>query len=185
MTTIPKPIWTAHSVCVGDLPAFTQVNSKWKKVFIPSLYDSLYMSSQPFQAFVSGSTTFIKIIQQLVNCVYPEVHYIISKDEPIHLLVSSHLMFVIFSIFSLCTIKAYNRVNEKRSRIGKDAIKIVETHLECIGLTDADDIKCWCRWAKRVDGPLFFKTPTPQSRPTDKNDAKYIVSPRFLTGAGW
>lgn len=68
---------------------FTQVNSKWRKIFIPSLYNAFFHSNAPFRDFVLGTTKFIRIVQDLVNRVYPEVNYTIRRDDPIHLLMSS------------------------------------------------------------------------------------------------
>lgn len=71
--------------------------------------------------------------------------------------------------------KAYNRINEKRSSIGGAAVAIIESYLKTLGY-DAEEVKIWCRWAKRVDGPIFYKKPTPQACPTDIKHKDYIVS---------
>jgi hypothetical protein len=71
--------------------------------------------------------------------------------------------------------KAYNRINEKRSSIGGAAVTIIEKYLENLGY-DAEEVKIWCRWAKRIDGPIFYKKPTPQTCPTDIKHKDYIVS---------
>jgi hypothetical protein len=71
--------------------------------------------------------------------------------------------------------KAYNRINEKRSSIGGAAVAIIENYFKTLGY-DAEEVKLWCRWAKRVDGPIFYKKPTPQTCPTDIKHKDYIVS---------
>ena len=85
-----RRVLTSNTVRVTDLPEFTQVNSKWRKIFIPSLYNAFFHSNAPFKDFVIGATKFIRIVQDLVNRVYPEVDYTIRRDDPIHLLVSSN-----------------------------------------------------------------------------------------------
>lgn len=77
-----------NTVRVSDLPEFTEVDSKWRKVFIPSLYNAFFCSSAPFKEFVVGSTRFIRIVQEVVDCVYPEVKYTVKRDDAIHLIVS-------------------------------------------------------------------------------------------------
>jgi hypothetical protein len=37
------------------------------------------------------------------------------------------------------------------------------------------DIKVWCRWAKQIDGPIFYEKPTPQTCTFDKTHKDYIV----------
>ena len=83
----PNRALTANNVRVADLPDFTQVDSKWRKIFVPSLYNVLFQSEAPFKDFILGSAKFISIVQKVVDCVYPEVDYAVKRDEPIHLLV--------------------------------------------------------------------------------------------------
>jgi hypothetical protein len=85
----PSRALTANNVRVTDLPEFTQVDSKWRKVFVPSLYNALFRSEAPFKDFILGTEKFIGIVQNVVDCVYPEVDYTVKRDEPIHLLVRS------------------------------------------------------------------------------------------------
>jgi hypothetical protein len=82
-------VLTANTVRVTDLPEFTQVDSKWRKVFVPSLYNVLFQLEAPFKDFILGTERFISIVQKVVDCVYPEVDYTVKRDEPIHLLVRS------------------------------------------------------------------------------------------------
>jgi hypothetical protein len=173
---------TANSVRISHLPEFTQVNSKWKKIFIPSLYRTLFYSKAPFQDFVLGSSKFISIVQDVVNRVYPEVDYIIARDDPILLLVC-----IINSVsdsaddfdLSIRTPKAYNRINEKRSSLGADAVDIIAKHLQQLEY-EPGDVKVWCRWAKRVDGPIFYEKPTPKTCTFAKNHKDYIVRGFYL-----
>lgn len=84
----PQPrAFTANNVRVTDLPEFTQVNLKWRKIFVPYLYNTLFQSEAPFKDFVLGTEKFIRIVQSVVDRVYPEVDYTVKRNEPIHLLV--------------------------------------------------------------------------------------------------
>jgi hypothetical protein len=85
----PPRVLTTNAVQVTDLPEFTQVNSKWRKVFIPMLYNMLFQLEVPFKDFILGTTKFIIIVQKVVDLVYPEVDYTIRRNEPIHLLMRS------------------------------------------------------------------------------------------------
>ena len=68
--------------------------------------------------------------------------------------------------------QAYDRINEKRSKIAGDAVKRIDDHIRT--LATVKDIKDWCRWAKRPDGPVFWKKPAPKGI-TNKKDPNYEV----------
>ena len=42
-------------------------------------------------------------------------------------------------------------------------------------IVEESAVKDWLRWSMRVDGPLFFKVPSPISSPIDHKDPKYRV----------
>jgi hypothetical protein len=71
-------------------------------------------------------------------------------------------------------IKAYNHVNEKQSSLGANAVDVIAKHLQCLEYGPAD-VKVWCRWAKQVDGPIFYEKPTPQSCTFNNKDEDYII----------
>ncbi|KAF8073481.1 hypothetical protein FPV67DRAFT_1409912 [Lyophyllum atratum] len=118
------------------------VREKWRTTFLPTLYDKFFTSDQPFDTFCKGSNEFVTLLQVIVEEVYPDFEY-----------------------------EAYNRVNEKRSSIGSNAITIVEKHLRTLEGEQA--AKDWLRWSRRVDGPLFFKVPSPIDSPVEQNDPEY------------
>jgi len=70
--------------------------------------------------------------------------------------------------------QAYNRINEKRSSVGSSALNLIKKHIST--LNGDKEVKDWIRWALRVDGPLFFKTPSPSGSPTNQNDRNYQAS---------
>jgi hypothetical protein len=71
-------------------------------------------------------------------------------------------------------IQSYNRINDRRADIASSAIELLSTHLKAYRLTgEANDFLVW---ARRLDGPLFFKEPTPASCKVPRDDPSYIVS---------
>ena len=75
------------------------------------------------------------------------------------------------------SIQAYNRVNEKRSNVGTNALKMLDGYIKTL---EDDERKNWLCWALHGDGPLFFKFPSPMGSPTDHEDPEYQVSHRFM-----
>ena len=86
-----------------------------------------------------------------------------------------YVSIVLISVTQMMTFgQAYNRINEKRSSVGSMALKIIKSHIKT--LSDDQSGREWLRWAVRVDGPLFFKVPTPYSCPSNRKDPGYVVS---------
>ncbi|PPQ76695.1 hypothetical protein CVT24_010902, partial [Panaeolus cyanescens] len=142
----------SNNVRVEDLPDFAQ-DRRWKKVFLPSLYDRFFTSSDPFENFLKGSSSFISIIQETLDEVYPTISYKVSSSDPIHAM-------------------AYNRINEKRSAIGSTALSTVEGYIETLS-KNGSARKDWLIWASRPDGPLFFRHPVDADSPRDRRDPNY------------
>jgi hypothetical protein len=55
--------------------------------------------------------------------------------------------------------KAYNQINEKRSSIGSNAVKLLEAHASTLNGEKA--AKEWLRWCIWPGGPLLFELPSP------------------------
>jgi hypothetical protein len=69
--------------------------------------------------------------------------------------------------------QAYNRINDRRAAVATSALERLSTHLKAYQLTsEAQD---FLMWARRLDGPLFFKEATPASCKASRNDPSYIV----------
>src|SRR6267378_819404 len=77
---------SAHKVRVTDLPRFAQ--GKWRKTFLPTLYDKFFTSNEPFDDFTKGSDEFVALLQATIEDVFPEVEYGVTSTESIHFLVS-------------------------------------------------------------------------------------------------
>jgi hypothetical protein len=74
-------------------------------------------------------------------------------------------------------IQANDRIIEKKSKIAIAAVTSIETHLREMGLDgNLAQIDHWCRYAKRPNGPLFWKVPTPETCTMNADDPDYIVS---------
>ncbi|KAF9554567.1 hypothetical protein CPC08DRAFT_766634 [Agrocybe pediades] len=147
-----------NNVRMADLPDFAL--AKWKKTFLPTLYTTLYTSDNPFDGFYKGGHTFISLLQNILQHVYPDVNYKVTAHDSVHFL-------------------AYNRINERRSSIGSDALFLVKEHLATIreqkgGPAGEKAATEWLRWCMRMDGPLFFRDPSPFTGPTSKNDPSYV-----------
>jgi hypothetical protein len=177
-----KKYLNGNNVRMADLPEFAQEN--WRNTFLPTLYDKFFASDQPFDGFCKGSEKFTALLQCIVEEVYPDIDYEVTSSDGIHFLVrlysaltlAYHLTY--FTSLICFSIQAYNRINEKRSKVGSNAIDIVKQYLGT--LKGANAAKDWLRWSLRGDGPLFFKVPSPMSSPTDQKDPEYQVSRCFL-----
>lgn len=68
-----------------DLPDFVVKDGRWRKKFLPALYNALYLSPRPFAGFVLASSEFVELIQKLVNALYPDVTYMVPPG-PVRLM---------------------------------------------------------------------------------------------------
>lgn len=164
-----------NNVRVTDLPEFAQ--KKWRDTFLPTLYDKFFALEEPFSGFYKGSDEFVALLQSVIKEVYPDVDYEVNSSDSIHFLVCQ-VPCLNESTFIFFYIQAYNRVNEKWSSIGSTAINIMKQHLNTLKGENA--AKDWLRWSLRIDGPLFFKVPSPMGSPIDQKDPKYQVSRHLI-----
>ncbi|RXW15124.1 hypothetical protein EST38_g10732 [Candolleomyces aberdarensis] len=147
----------ANSTRTTDLPAFVYVDSKWKDVFLPTLYHAFFLSSETFLAFKSSSRKFIATVQEIIDLVFPDEGYTISGVGDLFVLV------------------AYNRINGIRSSIAQDALGVIEKHLRDNFAGKQGEGYEWLLWACSVDyGPLFFDTPAPFQPGVSKEDPRYV-----------
>lgn len=98
---------TGNNVRISDLPEFAQ--AKWRQIFLPTLYDKFFASSQPFDGFCRGSDQFVALLQDIVEEVYPDVDYEVTSVDSIHFLVS----FLCYTLYFIndCVIY-YRRITE-------------------------------------------------------------------------
>lgn len=73
--------------------------------------------------------------------------------------------------------KAYQRLSEKRSQFGADAISIVKDFFaRSPTLSTSDNIAAYAKWALKPNGPALYKIPTPETCLIGKGEPGYIVS---------
>ena len=166
---------TSNNIRVDNLPDFAK-DKTWRNNFLPTLYDKFFASSKPFSQFAKGSKEFVSLLQVVMNEVYPHVKYKVSALDTIHaLVILSSVRNDDCDIWTnISPSQAYNRVNEKRSTVGSNAVKIVENHIRTLDGTKAS--RDWLLWASRGDGPLFFTKPVAPDAPLDRKDPNYVVS---------
>lgn len=69
---------TAHTARKDLLPAFTQVQRRWTKIFLPTLYDVFYRSREPFRDFMVSTPQLVGTIQTVVDCIYPDFDHTVQ-----------------------------------------------------------------------------------------------------------
>jgi hypothetical protein len=72
---------------MNDLPDFI-TQSIWRKKFLPTLYDKFFTSNEPFAQFFKASDTFIALLQEIVDEVFPTSSYEANTSDALHQLVS-------------------------------------------------------------------------------------------------
>ncbi|TEB31954.1 hypothetical protein FA13DRAFT_1732235 [Coprinellus micaceus] len=158
-----RPKLTANSVRKSDLPDFTQASNKWTENYLPTVFHMYYHASEHFVTWGSNSKTLNEAIQGAVDLVYPDEEYQVGMvGDPIQLL-------------------TYNRISERRSNLGSDAVLLLQEHLGKIkenpspdydGLSEVHD---WLEWARRDTGPLFFERPTPVHCTADVGEPGFVM----------
>ncbi|KAH9984631.1 hypothetical protein BJV74DRAFT_776087 [Russula compacta] len=105
---------------------------KWSTSFLPTLYRRLGSAKNPWKPYKDGSS-MLDMIQEILDMVYPNSGY-----------------------------RAKDRLNEKRTYFGREAIKIVTSFFNTekyAGRRSA--IAEYANWATHSDGPGVFGSPTP------------------------
>lgn len=82
---------TSSTVRITDLPEFTTLDDRWKRLFLPTLAYLLHTSKDPFGGFSMSSDQCTRYVQQAVELVYPDVTYKVSKtNDAVYLMVRRH-----------------------------------------------------------------------------------------------
>ncbi|KAF6744016.1 hypothetical protein DFP72DRAFT_930792 [Ephemerocybe angulata] len=131
-----------HKIRKDDLPVFATTGQKWRSHYLPTLSHRLYCSSDPFTDFKARSDNIVKQCQAVVDAAYPEVRYTVTDGDPIVQL-------------------SYNRINERRGAIAKEALVLIQEHVKSAFETQ-EEAGEWLQWARRPTGPLFWEIPTPR-----------------------
>ncbi|KAF8957754.1 hypothetical protein BDZ97DRAFT_1762635 [Flammula alnicola] len=130
---------------------------RWTKVFLPTITNALYISSEPFKHFKPASLEFREKAQEIFDLSYPNVDYQLKDNDRV-------------------ITEAYNRVKSKRSKIASDIATAVDNFFESRRDLQGSihQVKEYARWAMRSDGPGFYATPTPLKCTVPQDDPDYI-----------
>ncbi|RXW24347.1 hypothetical protein EST38_g1547 [Candolleomyces aberdarensis] len=152
------PSLSANLVRSNDLPPFVDVDNRWKEVYLPTLYHTLYLSSETFLSFKSSSSEFHETVQDLIDLVYPEEEYKVSSaKDPIVLM-------------------SYNRINGARSSIAAEAMAVLQKYLRDHYNGRPGEAYEWLLWANSLEtGPLFFANPAPFRQAAIKGDPDFVL----------
>ncbi|KAF8149985.1 hypothetical protein B0H34DRAFT_731990 [Crassisporium funariophilum] len=127
----------------------------WSTRFLPTAYHRLFSSADPLREF-NKSQAFIDILQELLDIVYPGHTYTVQWND---------------KVFQT----AYQRLSEKRSQFGADAITHVKTFFKQGSMANNPAaIAAYAKWALTPDGPALYKVPTPQDS-AKKGEPNYIM----------
>ncbi|KAF8179520.1 hypothetical protein K438DRAFT_1842928 [Mycena galopus ATCC 62051] len=139
----------AAAADVNGLPAF--IGRTWTSRFLPAAYRELFESNVPMMLGAVGTDPetagkeTVAILQQVLNAVYPDVEYTMEWGD------------------AICS-RAVARIGERRSAIARTGIHVVDH-----GGFDTDPkystsqvIVSDAKYAIRVNGPAFWKSPTPE-----------------------
>jgi hypothetical protein len=155
------------------LPEFAR--EKWSSHFLPTLYDCLGCSREPFTI----SADVIHPVQAVVNAAYPDSEYTVVANDKIISMVCKHLLICTSADGRRAHVQAKSRLNEKRAFFGREAIKIVTDFFNGNNYANKPNaIAKFAKWAIRGNGPALFGKPTPIGCVRLKGSDGYIV--RFL-----
>lgn len=163
---------------VNGLPAL--VGPTWETVALPALYSALYRSSDPLIFATKGDTAAseavaLKAIRDIIDKNYP------GNTLPTFLwnnvLVSRvRLLAGVINILLTTFSQGVSRVRERRSLVIQTCLNVIDAFFkteEYLGKPAA--ISKYAKYALRVDGPAFWKIPTPESSPRDPKAPGYTV----------
>ncbi|TFK24546.1 hypothetical protein FA15DRAFT_655858 [Coprinopsis marcescibilis] len=137
-----------------QLPQFVLNNNRWTTNFLPTIFHTLFTSPEPFKGFVSKTPKLQEKVQRAVNRVYPEVTFTVQLEDD--------------AILQM----ACNRLNEKKSAIAMEAVKLIKNHLATFrSLSEAAN---WLVWAQSFYGPLYWQNPTPAHMPQDPQYSRFV-----------
>ncbi|KAI0003200.1 hypothetical protein BJV74DRAFT_793475 [Russula compacta] len=124
----------------GGIPEF--VGTTWTSTFLPTLYNNLYCSEQPFQDFSKGEK-IVAWIQSVVDLVHPGSKYQVKWND------------------DLCQ-TAISRVTEKCSQFAIKAMKIVDDFFSQPDYNgNAKKISAYAKYAMDINRPIIYKAPSP------------------------
>ena len=147
-------------------------DSRWAKVFIPTITHELYTTREPFLDWTPESEIFIATVQRVFNLSFPNVTYTISAGDCIVLIVCTFSCFITYSM----TTQAYDRLKMRKSKIASSVLALVKEFFDQTAFRDKPEkIHEYVHWAVRPDGPAYYASPTPQDCRVNHSHHDYIV----------
>ncbi|KII83567.1 hypothetical protein PLICRDRAFT_180340 [Plicaturopsis crispa FD-325 SS-3] len=127
-----------QSESVAHLPEFAR--AAWASAFLPTLYAFLAASETPWSP-AGADGDLVPALQDIVNTVWPGTNYRVRYND---------------RIFKT----ARDRLNDKRSLIGQNAVKAVTEHFKQPQYAgDRNAIATFAAYANRSDGPGLYRIP--------------------------
>jgi hypothetical protein len=164
---------TPSSDGADGMPVF--LAAQWQGVVVPALYRALNCSSSPCEVGLQGTTT-VKLVQAVINKLYPGNTYEVKWNDAVCAKVS-------YSPFAYCYSLTVNqaaaRLMEYRSFIGTAGMDTVAAYIAETPLlnTNSLELKKYARYANKPGGPALFKAPPPPDaiHIQDPKDPIYVV----------
>ncbi|KAH9172314.1 hypothetical protein EDB89DRAFT_2069978 [Lactarius sanguifluus] len=137
-------------------------DSRWTRIFLPTLSHALYISDHPFTDWTRESSALVETVQVAFELSFTNISYTLSAQDGI-------------------VKAAYDRMKTRRSKIASDVLMLVKTFFERAEFKDQPEkIKDYVHWALKAGGPAYYENPVPKSSKLRKDDPNYTKPDGFL-----
>ncbi|KAH9046380.1 hypothetical protein EDB83DRAFT_2523371 [Lactarius deliciosus] len=137
-------------------------DSRWTRIFLPTLSHALYISDHPFTDWTRESSALVETVQVAFELSFTNISYTLSAQDGI-------------------VKAAYDRMKTRRSKVASDVLILVKTFFERAEFKDQPEkIKDYVHWALRSGGPAYYENPVPKSSKLRKDDPNYTKPDGFL-----
>ncbi|KJA18015.1 hypothetical protein HYPSUDRAFT_145626, partial [Hypholoma sublateritium FD-334 SS-4] len=158
------PVPSATGISNNNEAIINQIlnDTRWRRVFLPTLAHAFYISREPFVDWLRGSPTFLVTVQHIFDLSFPNVYLALSQNNKI-------------------TIRACSQMKSRKSSIGSNALEIVHKFFRKKPFAgNPEKIREYVLWALRPGGPAYYSEPTPQDCKAKPNQSGYIAPSGFL-----
>ncbi|KAH9029133.1 hypothetical protein EDB84DRAFT_1562925 [Lactarius hengduanensis] len=115
-------------------------DSRWTRIFLPTLSHALYISDHPFTDWTRESSALVETVQVVFELSFTNISYTLSAQDGI-------------------VKAAYDRMKTRRSKIASDVLVLVKTFFERAEFQDQPEkIKDYVHWALKSGGPAYYET---------------------------
>ncbi|KAH8977748.1 hypothetical protein EDB86DRAFT_3091503 [Lactarius hatsudake] len=137
-------------------------DSRWTRIFLPTLSHALYISDHPFTDWTRESSALVETVQVAFELSFTNISYTLSAQDGI-------------------VKAAYDRMKTRWSKVASDVLILVKTFFERAEFKDQPEkIKDYVHWALRSGGPAYYENPVPKSSKLRKDDPNYTKPDGFL-----